>query len=227
MLKFLTVFTLLILLISSDVSASCMVKPSVEVAARESVLVFTGKVTKITPAQLASADHLLKGKKSTWEKHFYKTDIVSFDVTEIFKGTPGETIEIATSADGDAGYKFEGGTWLREGESYFVYANERRPAGTVDTDWTGYGKAVARELKKIQESFPKELAAEINDFNSKLTPYSADICGRTRTVNESKEDLDELHRIFPNTKRLRPSANDAQVFNLEMMILAIVQRILA
>ncbi len=203
-----------------------MVKPTVEAAARESALVFVGKVTKITPAQLASASPLNR-KKARWEKYFSRTDIATFEVTQVFKGVLNNTVEIATSADGDAGYKFEGGSWLKEGESYLVYAHRIQPAGTVDTDWTGYDKGVARELKKIQESFPKELAAEINEINSKLTPYSASICGRTQRVNESKEELDELYRIFPNTKRINQSASEPRLSLLEMMAFAVLQTVFA
>ena len=127
MLRYVAFFTLVTLFLSSEVSASCMVKPTVEAAARESALVFVAKVTKITPAQLASASPLNR-KKARWEKYFSRTDIATFEVTQVFKGVLNNTVEIATSADGDAGYKFEGGSWLKEGESYLVYTRWE-PAG--------------------------------------------------------------------------------------------------
>ncbi len=208
------------MVLSSEVSASCAVKPSVRAAAEESALVFIGKVTKITPAQLASAGYPVTVREKRWKKYLYKTDIATFEVTQAFKGVEGQTIDIATSADGDAGYKFEGGTWLKVGESYVVYAEKRKLAGTVDTDWTGYDESIARELKKIQETFPADLAAEINEINSKITPYSAGVCGRTIDVNESKEELDELFRIFPNTKKIREGAQTKPFENFQKAVKA-------
>jgi len=228
MLRYLSLFTLIATLLSSEAAGSCMVKPSVEVAAKESALIFIGKVTKITPDQLASASYPLNGKKAKWDKYFYKTDIATFDVIQAFKGVEGNTIDIATSADGDAGYKFEGGTWMKVGETYLVYAYERKPAGTVDTDWTGYSRSVARELKQMQESFPKKLAAEINEINSRLTPYSTSICGRTAKVSEIGEELDELYRIFPNIKRepLRQSVGEPGPSILDLIVVTFVRTLI-
>lgn len=227
MLRYLAFFTLIAAIFSSETFGSCAVKPSVKAAAEASNLVFVGKVTKITSAQLVSASYPLRGKKASWEKYFYKTDIASFKVTQVFKGDLGETVEIATSADGDAGYKFEGGTWLKEGETYLVYAYKRKLAGTVDTDWTGYSKDVARELKQMQESFPRTLAAEINEINSKLTPYSTGICGRTGKVGQEKEELDELHRIFPQTDRMKTNSEEPRHSMVEMVVLTMMQMIFA
>jgi hypothetical protein len=204
MKSFIFPFVLLMILLFPKVAfGSCSVTPSVEDEAKEADLIFAGTVTKLTPAQLASAGYPLNRKKVKWEKHFFKTDIALFTVTELFKGDLGETAEIATSADGEAGYKFEGGTWLKVGQTYLVYSRKRQLAGTVDDDLTeeNYG-AVAAELKKIQESFPKTLAAEINEFNSKVSPFSAGVCGRTKHVSGATEELRQLRVIFPNAKRL-------------------------
>ena len=135
MLRHLTFIALLILLLSTEVPGTCVAKPSIEKAVEGSALVFVGKVTKIIPAQLATASYSVQRRKRLWEKYFFKTDIVTFEVSEVLKGVPGETIEIATSADGEAGYKFEGGTWLKVGQSYLVYASKRKLEGTVDSDW--------------------------------------------------------------------------------------------
>ncbi len=155
---FLTIFILIaLLLLPKPAFASCMVKPSVEDEAKRASLIFVGTATKITPAQIASAGYPMNRKKIQWEKYFHKTDVVTFMVSEAFKGVLNDTIEIATSADGDAGYKFEGGTWLKEGQTYLIYAYKREPAGTVDDlNEEGYGD-VAVEWRKMQESFPKDL----------------------------------------------------------------------
>lgn len=109
-----------------------------------------------------------------------KVDLVTFSVSEALKGVLSERIEIATSADGDAGYKFEGGTWLKEGQTYLVYAYKRQLAGAILDDLTeeNYDTAVASELRAINKAFPKKLGAEINEFNSKVSTYGASICGR-------------------------------------------------
>lgn len=207
----------------SEVFASCMVKPSIEKEAKSSAVVFVGKVLEITPAQLASAGYPVNEKKTAWKKYFYKTDVVTFQVTEVFKGEVSESIEIATSADGDAGYKFDGGTWLKVGQSYLVYASERRLAGTVDTDWTGYDKGVARELKAMQESFPKELAAEINEFNSKVTKLTAGVCGRTHSVEGAEAEIGELRRLFPEAKRFAVRNELHEIHGLQMILNVILQ----
>ena len=213
----LTVFILVaLLLLPKAAFGSCMVKATVEDEAKRASLIFTGTVTKITPAQIASAGYLMNRKKIKWEKYFHKTDAVTFTVSEAFKGVSSETIEIATSADGDAGYKFEGGTWLKEGQTYLVYASKRQPAGTVDDDLTkeNYGD-VAAELRKIQESFPKDLAAEINEFNSKVSPYSAGVCGRTTHISNATEELEQFRKMFPEAKRFSTQANAQQFIGRE------------
>ena len=206
-----TIFILIALLLLPKVTfASCMVKPSVEDEAKRASLVFVGTATKITPAQIASAGYPLNGKKIKWEKYFHKTDLVTFTVSEGFKGELSETIEIATSAEGDAGYTFEGGTWLKVGQTYLIYAYKRESAGTIDDDLTkeNYGD-VAAKLRRIQESFPKKLAVEINEYNSKLSPYSAGVCGRTTHISNVMEELEKLRKMFPGAKRFSTQA-DAQ-----------------
>ncbi|MEJ7862960.1 MAG: hypothetical protein WKF90_15125 [Pyrinomonadaceae bacterium] len=211
---FLTIFILITLLMLPKAAfASCMVKPSVEDEAKRANLVFVGTVTKITPAQIASAGYQMFSPKIEWKKEFFKTDVATFTVSEAFKGELSETIEIATSADGDAGYKLEGGTWLRIGETYLVYAYKRQPIGTVDDDLTDENyKDVAVELRKIQESFPKDLATEINEFNSKISPFSAGVCGRTTHISSAGEELEQIRKMFPEAKRFSTQA-DAQQLN--------------
>jgi hypothetical protein len=205
-----------------------MVKPSVEDAAKRASLVFVGTVTRITPAQIASARYPFNDKKVKSEKYFHKTDLVTFVVSEAFKGVPSETIEIATSADGDANYKFEGGTWLKDGQTYLIYAYKRELAGTVDDDLTeeNYGD-VATELRKIQESFPKKLADEINEFNSKISPYSAGVCGRTTHISNAPDELEQIRKMFPEAKRFSPQADAQQVTGREGETSTFFQRLLS
>lgn len=225
----LVIFILTTLLwLPSVAFASCYGKPSVEDEAKRANLVFVGTVTKSTPAQIASAGYPLNGKKVRWEKYFHKTDVVTFAVSEAFKGVSSETIEIATSADGDAGYKFEGGTWLKEGQTYLIYAYKREPAGTVDDDLTeeNYGD-VAAELRKIQESFPKKLAAEINEFNSKISSYSAGVCGRTIHISNATEELEQIRKMFPEAKRFSTQADTQPVIRHEVENASLFSRLLA
>ena len=205
-IHFLAVFILIVLLSLPQTSfASCAVKPSVDDAARGASLIFVGTVTKITPAQIASASYSILAKKPKWEMDVGKVDLVAFSVSEAFKGVSSETIEIATSVDGDAGYKFEGSTWLKVGQPYLVYAYERAPAGTIPTDLTkeNYGD-VAAELLAIHKAFPKKLAAEINEFNSKISPYHAHVCGRTTHISDAAEELEQIRKIFPKQSALMP-----------------------
>ncbi len=110
----LTIFVVItFLLLPKAAFASCAVKPSVEDAAKSASVVFIGTVTKITPAQEASAAYSIMAKKPKWERYDRKVDVVTFSVSEAFKGVSSETIDITTGADGFAGYKFEGGTWLK------------------------------------------------------------------------------------------------------------------
>lgn len=226
---FLTIFIFItLLLLPKAIFASCMVKPSVEDEAKRASLVFIGTATKITPAQIASAGYPMNRKKIKWEKYFHNTDLVIFTVSEAFKGVSVETIEIATSADGNAGYKFEGGTWLKEGQTYLVYAYKREPAGSVDDDLTEeiYGD-VAAELRIIQESFPKKLAAEINEFNSKITPYSVGICGRTAHISNVTEELEQIRKMFPKAKRFNIQADAQQYIGREAETATFFSRLLA
>src|SRR5215211_7775275 len=113
----LSVLIFISLLASSKAAlASCSVPNSVKKEAETAAVIFVGRAKKITPAQLAEAD-LIDSKNPKWKKRFIKTDVVTFSVIEAFKGVSEETIEIATSAEGDANIKFEGGTWLKEGQT--------------------------------------------------------------------------------------------------------------
>ena len=212
---FLTIFILFaLLLLPKAAFASCAVKPLVESEAKSASVVFVGTVTKITPAQIASASYSIMAKKPKWEKDFGKVDLVTFSVSEAFKGVSSETIEVATSAEGDAGYTFEGGTWLKEGQTYLVYAYKLESPDAIPDDLTEekYDKEIAAELRAIHKSFPKKLAAEINEFNSKISPYSAGVCGRTTHINNAAEELEQIRKKFPEAKRFSTQA-DAQQIN--------------
>lgn len=228
---FFSIFILVALLfIPKVVSASCAVKPFVADEAKRASLVFVGTVTKITHTKfaIASSGYQTNRKEINWEKRYENADVVTFSVSEAFKGVSNETIEIMTSADGDAGYKFEGGTWLKTGETYLVYAHKTQPAGTVDDDLTeeNYGD-VAAELRKIQESFPKGLAAEINEFNSKISPYSAGICGRTTHISKATEELEQIRKMFPKAKRFSTQADAQQTNGREAETATFFQKLLS
>lgn len=192
--------------------ASCAAKPSVKDAAQGASVVFVGRVTKIVRARVAGASYTVLEEKPKWQKKFDDVDLVTFSVSEAFKGVSGATIDIATSADGAAGYRLEGGTWLKEGQTYLVYAYRRWEAGTIPDDLTkkNYG-AVAADLRAIHKAFPKELATEINEFNSKLSPYDATICGRTTHISNAARELGQLRKLFPKAKRFDTRAAARQL----------------
>jgi hypothetical protein len=204
---FLTAFILFtLLLLPKAAFASCMVQPSVEDEAKRASLVFIGTATKITPAQFASARYQMFRPKIKWEKYFEKTDVVTFTVSKVFKGETNETIEIMTSAEGDAGYTFEGDTWLKMGQTYLVYAYKGEPAGN---------------------KIPKKLATEINEFNSKISPYGAGVCGRTTEISHATEDLKQLRKMFPEAKRFSTQADAQQVIGREAETATFFQRLLS
>ena len=204
---FLTIFIFISLLLLPEVSfASCMVKPSVEDEAKRASLIFIGTATKITPAQFATAGYQMFRPKIKWEKYFHRTDVVTFTVSELFKGETNETIEVMTSAEGDAGYKFEGGTWLKTGQAYLIYAYKREPAS---------------------DEIPKKLAAEINEFNSKISPFSASVCGRTTNISNAMEELEQIRKMFPEAKRFSTQADVQQLNGREAETANFFQRLLS
>ena len=211
---FLAVFTLITsLLLPNTAFASCSVKPSIEESAKSSSVVFVGTVTKITPAQTASATYSIMAKNPKWERYDEKVDVVIFSVSEAFKGVLSETIDITTGADGFAGYKFEGGTWLKVGQTYLVYAYKRSSAGAVpNLNEDEYEKGIAAELRAIHKAFPKKLAAEIDEFNSKVSPYESNVCMRTTNIGNGTEELEQIRKMFPEAKRFS-TQTDAQQFN--------------
>ncbi len=208
---FLTFCVLVILLCFQKITfASCAVKPTVAVATKEASVIFVGTVTKIAPAQTASASYPLyppnSRKKAEWEKTLWNVDIVTFSVSEAFKGVDSETIEVATGADGFAGYKFKGGTWLKEGQTYLVYAYKRQPAS---------------------KEIPKELAEEINEFNGKVSPIESSVCTRTVNTNFASEELEQVRNIFPNAKRFSIQADVQQINGREAETTTFFQRLLS
>ncbi len=227
---FLAVFIIITSLFFSKAAfASCAEKPSVEVAAKGASVIFIGTVTKITPAQTASAAYSIMAKNPKWERYDEKVDVVTFSVSEAFKGVSSETIDITTGADGFAGYKFEGGTWLKEGQTYLVYAYNRLPAGAVPDDLNeeNYDKEVAAELRAINKSFPKKLAAEINEFNSKVSPYESNVCMRTTNISNATEELEQIRKVFPEAKRFSTQANAQQINGREAETATFFQRLLS
>lgn len=176
-------------------SASCAAKPTVAAAVKGASVVFVGTVIRVTRAQRAGASLPLPTRgRYDWRKEIGDVDSVTFAVGEAFKGVAGETIEIVTEADGFAGYKFEGGTWLKEGQSYLVYAYRRVPAGAIPDD-------TPKVLLEAHRAFPKRLAAEINEFNRGLSPFESNVCTRTRPSGGAAEELEQIRRIVRDASR--------------------------
>jgi hypothetical protein len=204
----LSILIFISLLCSSKTAvASCSARQSVKKEAETVALIFIGKAIKITPSQFAVGERI-SSRLLKWEKRFMKTDVVTFKVIESFKGATDETVDIATSVEGDANYTFEGGTWLTEGQTYLVYANKIMPAGTVDKDDKDYSPAANAEFRRIQKAFPKDLAAEINEYNGKITKFYAGVCGRTAGIEGAAEEVREIRVMFPQSKTYNSSANE-------------------
>ncbi len=205
---FLTFCVLIILLSFQEIAfASCGVKPSVAVATKEASVIFVGTVTKIAPAQTASASYPFNRKKVEWEKTLWNVDVVTFSVSEVFKGMDSETIDVATGADGFAGYKFEGGTWLKEEQTYLVYAYKREPL--------------------TSKEIPKKLVEEINEFNSKVSPITLSVCTRTISTDYVAEELEQVRKMFPEAKRFSNQADAQQINGREAETATFLSRLLS
>ena len=205
---FLTFWVIIILLSFQKVTfASCGVKPSVAVATRQASVIFVGTVTKIAPAQTARVSYPFNRKKVEWEKTLWNVDVVTFSVSEAFKGVDSETIDVATGADGFAGYKFEGGTWLKEGQTYLVYAYKREPL--------------------TSKEIAKKLTEEINEFNSKVSPITSSVCTRTTSINYTAVELEQVRKIFPNAKRFSTQTDAQPVIGREAETATFFQRLLS
>jgi hypothetical protein len=227
---FLTIlFIFALALFPKNAFASCMKKQTVEKEAKSSSLIFIGTATKITPAQIAFAVFPFSGGKIIWEKRFSDVDVVTFSVSEAFKGVSGETIEIATSADGDAGYKFEGGTWLHEGQTYLVYASKRDSAGTIPADITAEDmpKDIAKEFIRAYKSMPKKMVNEIDEFNNKVSPYNANVCGRTTQINYAAEEIAQLRKMFPDAKRFTTQSDAGKTVERETETATFLSKLLS
>jgi hypothetical protein len=206
-------FVIASLLIPKAAFASCAKKSSVEDSAKQASVIFIGTVTKINRAEIARAVYSF-APKAKWERRDENVDVVTFSVREAFKGVTSETIDITTATDGFAGYKFEGGTWLKEGQTYLVYADKRLPAGVApDFKDEDYGKEVAADFRAMHKAFPKKLAAEINEFNNRISPYESSICTRSVHINSANEDLEQLRKMFPSAKQFS-TQTDTQEVNL-------------
>jgi hypothetical protein len=203
---FLTICALVILFSLQKVTlASCSVKSSISVAAKEANVIFIGTVKKIESAQTAGAALPILKKNPKWEMYLEKVDVVTFSVSEAFKGVDSETIDVATGADGFAGYKFEGETWLKEGQTYLVYGYKREPANG---------------------EIPKKLAAEINEINSKVSPIWSSVCTRTVSINFASEELEQIRKIFPEAKRFSIQADAQQINGREAETASFLSRLL-
>ena len=126
-------------------------------------VVFIGKVVKIAHVRQASVGLLVKEagtlellKDPRWEKSTYPARVVTFEVTESFKGTLGKTFQLVTLRYDDGATC---GVNFKTGESFLVYAHKRR-----------------RELSADQIQLPKEQWT--NEISPRLT--------RTNTINGSQ-----------------------------------------
>lgn len=213
-------FSIVLLLMPDGAFASCMAKSSVRTEAEGASVIFIGTVKKTTPAQAAGAMFSGMDAKYNWQISFQKIDEAEFLVKEGFKGVGDNKIKITTSAEGDAGYKFDGGTWLKEGETYLVYAFQAEKAGEIPKD-------LPESLLKAYKAFPKDLAKQINEFNSKISAFGATVCGRTIHINGAAEEIEQIRKMFPDAKQFNNETDIQKKAELNNQTVSFWQRFLA
>ena len=173
--------------VPAEINASCIGAAYVQAAANQASAVFTGRVTKITRGQLASAALAWSPTGENWVKHVREVEVVSFTVTEPFKPAGIKIIEILKDAVTFVGDR---DVYFKVGEVYLVYAFQRRKAGSPPT------KGFAR----IYRSFPKQLAKDIENENRAMSQYETGLYNRTRTIAFAGEDLVRLRCLFAPKK---------------------------
>ena len=176
-----------LVILPSEIDASCIGAAHIKTAADEASAVFVGKVTKISRGQLASAALAWSPKGEYWVKHVREVDVVSFAVTEPFKPAGIKTIEILKDAVTFVGDR---DVYFKVGEVYLVYAFQRRKAGSSPT----------KPFVRIYSRFPKQLAKEIEQENRGMSRYETGLYNRTRTISFAGEDLVRLRCLFAPTK---------------------------
>ena len=157
---------------------------------RDAKVVFIGKVTKIVRTKTASVRLVLKEsgtpelvKVPYWEKSTDDERVVTLEISETFKGTTDSTVSILTSVydgGGTCGVNF------KKGESYLVYAYERRPLLSSDQ----------ANLPRSQWTTEIELKASADQFNVRLPALETNLCTRTGHLRWSKEDIEEIRRVL-------------------------------
>ena len=144
-------------------------------------VVFTGRVIKVVSMRMASVG-LVSPNFSEWKKFEDEVQSVTLEVAEAFKGVSSETIEVTTSvySAGSCGVQFE------EGETYLVYAYERRP-------WLPVDKA-----RQPKDTWTQELRvkADADKFNEGRPTLSTSICSRTAELRFREQEVDKIRQII-------------------------------
>lgn len=147
-------------------------------------VVFVGKVIKITRMEEASIGMRYKPglQNPPWEKFVDKVRGVTLEVSEPFKGVTRDTVEVISgyAGPGSCGVEF------KEGESYLVYAYNRRSLLPED----------ATKLPKKSWTQEMRLKAEVDELNAKLPAVATNYCSRTERLSSSGGDVDEIRRII-------------------------------
>jgi hypothetical protein len=179
------------LLILPTVACACLCGATdVEGAFLVSKVVFVGRVTKIVLTKNASVGLLVKEsgtlealKVPRWERSVHRAQVVTLEISEVFKGTTNQTIDILTAVYDDGATC---GVNFKVGEQYLVYAQDRRPELLADQ----------AKLPKDQSTKEIQLKAAADKFNERLPALETSICARTERMRWAKEDVDVIRRIL-------------------------------
>ena len=183
--------TLSIVLGLSQAALACLCGAlTTEGAFASADVVFVGKVIKIAHAKEAGVGMLVKEsgtlqtlKVPRWEKSVSSARIVTLEISEPFKGTSNQTIEVLTSVydgGGTCGVNF------RMGESYLVFAYKRRPELSPEE----------AKLPKAARTKEVQLKTEADKFNERLPILGTGICSGTAHMRWSKEDIDIIRGLI-------------------------------
>ena len=152
--------------------------------------VFIGKVTKIVRTKEASVGLTVKEsgtlevmKVPRWDKDVDGARVVTLEISETLKGPAHQTVDILTSIYDNGGTC---GINFRLGESYLVYAYERRHELSADQ----------AKLPKDQWTREIHLKAAADKFNQRLPALQTNICARTAHMKWAKDDVDIIRRIL-------------------------------
>jgi len=181
-----TLFTIICLLTPTSSVFACLCDfDSARGQFDYSSVVFAGKVLKIRSTKAASVGIIIKeagtletSSNPRLERSFDKVFEVTFEVTEVFKGSAAKTLVLMTDVykGGGCGFPF------RIGESYLIFA--ARPGSYLDDEKTTMPRS---------KWTPKMIAEEAADkYNLRLPKLSTSLCSGTMHMKWAQDRIKEL-----------------------------------